>query len=193
MSGAERTHDPMVLPAGLPVPEDDGACDHLPGAAVPPIPLPSTDGAAVDLSAPHPGRTVVFAYPRTGRPGFGPTPGWDQSPGARGCTPESCGFRDRHAELRDLGARVFGLSTQSTAEQQEMVARLGATYAVLSDADLRLSRALKLPTFDFAGRVLVKRLTLVIREARVEHVFYPVFPPDTHAGEVVRWLTDNPL
>ncbi len=193
MSGADSTHDPMVLPADLPVPEDDGACDHLPGTMVPPLPLPATDGTDVDLAAPHPGRTVVFAYPRTGRPGSGPTPGWDRIPGARGCTPESCGFRDHHAELRDLGARVFGLSTQSTAEQREMVARLGAPYAVLSDADLGFSRALKLPTFDFAGRALIKRLTLVIREARVEHVFYPVFPPDTHAGEVVRWLSDNPL
>ncbi len=193
MSGAERTHDPMVLPANLPVPEDDGACDHLPGTMVPPVPLPATDGTDVDLAAPHAGRTIVFAYPRTGRPGFGPAPGWDQIPGARGCTPENCGFRDHHAELRDLGARVFGLSTQSTAEQREMVARLGAPYAVLSDADLGFSRALKLPTFDFAGRALIKRPTLVIREARVEHVFYPVFPPDTHAGEVVRWLSDNPL
>ena len=193
MSGADSTHDPMVLPADLPVPEDDGACDHLPGTMVPPLTLPATDGTDVDLAAPHAGRTIVFAYPRTGRPGFGPAPGWDQIPGARGCTPENCGFRDHHAELRDLGARVFGLSTQSTAEQREMVARLCAPYAVLSDADLGFSRALKLPTFDFAGRALIKRLTLVIREARVEHVFYPVFPPDTHAGEVVRWLSDNPL
>ena len=193
MSGAGDTHDLMALPADLPVPEDDGACDHLPGAALPSLPLPATDGASVDLAAPHAGRTVVFAYPRTGRPGTGPTPGWDQIPGARGCTPESCGFRDHHAELCGLGARVFGLSTQSTAEQREMVARLGAPYAVLSDADLGLCRALDLPTFEFAGRVLVKRLTLVIREARIEHVFYPVFPPDTHAGEVVRWLSDNPL
>ncbi len=193
MSGAAGGHDLMELPADLPAPEDDGACDHLPGAAMPPLPLPATDGTDVDLAAPHPGRTVVFAYPRTGRPGLGPTPGWDLIPGARGCTPENCGFRDHHAEMRGLGARVFGLSTQGTAEQREMVARLGAPYAVLSDANLGLCRALKLPTFEFAGQALVKRLTLVIREARIEHVFYPVFPPDAHAGEVVRWLSDNPL
>ena len=193
MSGEATTHDPMVLPPGLPVPEDDGACDHLPGTAVPPVPLPATDGTAVDLSAPHPGRTVVYAYPRTGRPGRGPTPGWDQIPGARGCTPESCGFRDRHAELGDLGARVFGLSTQTTDDQREMVARLEAPFAVLSDAELRFARALDLPTFEVEGKVLIKRLTLVIREGRIEHVFYPVFPPDTHAGAVADWLMHNPL
>ncbi len=193
MSGEATTHDPMVLPAGLPVPEDDGACDHLPGTTVPPVPLPATDGTAVDLSAPHPGRTVVYAYPRTGRPGTDPPPGWDQIPGARGCTPESCGFRDRHAEFRDLGARVFGLSTQTTDDQREMVARLKAPFAVLSDAELRFARALDLHTFEVEGKVLIKRLTLVIREARIEHVFYPVVPPDTHAGAVADWLMRNPL
>ena len=193
MSGAANVHDPMVLPAGLPVPEDDGACRHLPGTRVPPVSPPATDGTRVDLAAPHPGRTLVFAYPRTGRPGAGPTPGWDQIPGARGCTPETCGFRDRHAELSDLGVRVFGLSTQTGDDQREMVARLNVPFAVLSDADLRFARALDLPTFEVAGSVLVKRLTLVIREGRIEHVFYPVFPPDSHAVAVVDWLRQNPL
>ncbi len=191
--GAERTHDVMVLPAGLPVPEDDGACDHLRGAAAPPIPLPATDGTAVDLSAPHSGRTVVFAYPRTGRPGFGPTPGWDEIPGARGCTPEKCSFRDHHAEFEALGARVFGLSTQTTEYQREMAERLRLSFPVLSDVDLGFTRALGLPTFEVEGVVLMKRLTLVVRGGRIEHVFYPIFPPDTHADGVLEWLTINQL
>ena len=200
-------HDPAVLPADLPVPEDDGACDHLPGKPAPAMSLPATDlqsaeadfrsakadGGHVDLSAPHPGRTVVYAYPRTGRPGTASPAGWDAIPGARGCTPESCGFRDHHAELGALGCRVFGLSTQTSEYQREAVERLRLPFPVLSDAGLAFSRALALPTFEVAGERLIKRLTLVIRDRRIEHVFYPVFPPDAHAAEVVDWLADNPL
>jgi peroxiredoxin len=182
-------HDPDVLPEGLPVPEDDGACDHLPGLALPPFELAATDGSEVLLDR-LPGRVVVYAYPRTGVPGEDPlVPDWDEIPGARGCTPESCGFRDHFADLRAAGACVvFGLSTQETAYQREAAQRLHLPFALLSDADLELTKALRLPTFDAAGETLIKRLTLVIGGGRIEHVFYPVFPPDRHAAEVLTWL-----
>ena len=180
--------DPMVLPEGLPEPVDDGTADHLPGAEVPRLALPSTAGDAVDLSA-LPGRSVVYAYPWTGRPGQPLlAEDWDLIPGARGCTPETCGFRDHHAELVALGARVLGLSTQATSYQRELVERLGLPFRILSDEALALTDAMRLPTFEVAGRTLLKRLTLVVRDGSVEHVFYPVFPPDRHAGEVLRWL-----
>lgn len=175
------------LPADLPAPEDDGAAAHLEGVIVPPIALPSTNGDAVRLDLP--GLTVLYAYPRTGRPGEPSlTEEWDAIPGARGCTPESCGFRDHAAELAELGARVAGLSTQSTEYQREAAERLGLPFPLLSDARLELTRILQLPTFEAGGHTLLRRFTLVIRDARVEHVFYPVFPPDTHAAEVVAWL-----
>jgi peroxiredoxin len=142
----------------------------------------------VDLSTEAGSRIVVYCYPRTGRPDA-PTPeGWDAIPGARGCTPETCGFRDHHQELRKLGAEVFGLSTQDTEYQKEMVARLEVPFEVLSDANLELTRVLRLPTFEFRGATLLKRLTLVISRQRIEKVFYPVFPPDQHAMEVILWL-----
>ena len=141
-----------------------------------------------------PARTVVYAYPRTGRPGEVPLAAdWDLIPGARGCTPESCGFRDHHAELLAAGAQVYGLSTQDTAYQQEAVERLHLPFALLSDAHARLTTALGLPTFEVAGQTLLKRLTLILRAGRVEHVFYPVFPPDRHAGQVLAWLVAHPL
>ena len=180
----------MVLPDDLPVPEDDGACDHLPGAEVPSVALAGTDGEAYDLAS-LAGRTVVYAYPWTGRPG---EPllieDWDLIPGARGCTPETCGFRDHHAEIQAVGARVFGLSTQDTDYQRELAERLDLPFPILSDADLALTNALRLPTFEAAGRTLIKRLTLVIDSGRIEHVFYPVFPPDRHASAVLRWLEE---
>jgi peroxiredoxin len=184
-----RTDDLHTLPAGLPAPADDGACDHLAGLAVPPIALPSTSGEQVDLAALS-GRTVVYAYPRTGVPGEDPlVADWDQIPGARGCTPESCGFRDHHAELAALGASVLGLSTQEPAYQQEAVERLRLPFPLLSDASLALTRAARLPTFVAGGQTLVRRLTLLVDDGRVTHVWYPVFPPDRHAGDVVRWLS----
>ena len=185
------THDPMALPADLPVPSDDGAARHLPGRRMPDIALPSTDGSevALDQVVDPSARVVVYAYPRTGRPGEPSlTDDWDQIPGARGCTPQSCAFRDHHAELAAAGADVYGLSTQDTAYQQEAVERLRLPFSILSDADLRLTRALDLPTFTVAGQSLLKRLTLIIRNGQIEHVFYPVFPPDTHAVDVLRWL-----
>jgi len=135
----------------------------------------------------------VYAYPRTGRPGESPlVDDWDLIPGARGCTPETCGFRDHHAEMRAAGAEVFGLSTQDTTYQQELVERLHLPFAILSDAKLRLTRAWRLPTFEAAGQTLLRRLTIVIRDGRVEHLWYPVFPPDRHAEEVLDWLHANP-
>lgn len=156
---------------------------------MPAIALASTGGRDVRLDEPAAGRTVVYAFPRMGRPGEQPlVAGWDAIPGARGCTPEACAFRDHHAELRALGAETHGLSTQDTAYQREAVERLHLPFALLCDADLRLTRALRLPTFEAGGQTLLKRLTLVLRGARVEHVFYPVFPPDGHAEQVASWL-----
>ncbi|HEX6117223.1 MAG TPA: peroxiredoxin [Solirubrobacterales bacterium] len=183
----------MTLPDDLPVPVDDGAADHLPGAAMPALELAATGGSAVDLAA-LPDRTVLYAYPRTGVPGEDSlVPDWDEIPGARGCTPEACGFRDHHAELLAAGAGgVYGLSTQGTAYQREAAERLGLPFPILSDADLELTRALRLPSFEAGGETLVKRLTLLVTGGRIERVWYPVFPPDRHAGEVLAWLRANP-
>lgn len=179
----------MELPADLPVPTDDGAAAHLRGMRLPHLALPSTGRRLVDVGALGPGRTVLYLYPRTGRPDRGVPPGWDSIPGARGCTPESCGFRDHFAELQALQTGVFGLSTQDTAYQLEAVQRLKLPFELLSDAQLELTSAMRLPTFQFEGETLLKRLTLVVLDGRVEHVFYPVFPPDRHAEEVVRHLS----
>lgn len=186
-------HDPNQLPEDLPLPVDDGACAHLPGMALPALRLPCTTGASVDLSSLGVGRTVIYCYPRTGRPGQALPAGWDAIPGARGCTPQSCSFRDHHAELAALGARVYGLSTQTTDYQREMVLRLHLPFAVLSDAELTLARALGLPTFAADGMRLIKRLTLIVRDGRIEAVLYPVFPPDQSAAEVIGWLRAHPL
>jgi peroxiredoxin len=185
--------DFTVLPSGLPAPVDDGACAHLPGLAMPPIRLPSTAGRLVDLGALRAGRTVIYCYPRTGRPGEPLPDGWDAIPGARGCTPQSCAFRDHHRELADLEAEVYGLSTQTTEYQREMAERLHLPFEVLSDARFALSDALRLPTFEVEGMRLIKRLTLIVRDQRIEHVFYPVFPPDGSAAQVIRWLGRHPI
>jgi peroxiredoxin len=182
--------DPGTLPADLPAPVDDGAGDHLPGRRVPGVALPSTDGGTVTLASLL-GLTVVFAYPRTGRPGkepLGGEAGWNAIPGARGCTPEACGFRDTHTQFTELGVRVLALSTQAGAYQREMAERLHLPFAVLSDERLELTRELGLPTFETGGWTLLKRLTLVIDDGKIRHVFYPVFPPDGHAAEVLDWL-----
>jgi peroxiredoxin len=175
--------------AEIPAPTDDGGARHLPGSRVPSVPLTATDGSAVDLSA-LPGRAVVYAYPRTGPPGAANPDGWDMIPGARGCTPQSCAFRDHFAELKGLGvSHLFGLSTQSTAYQREAAERLRLPFPLLSDERLDLARAMRLPTFEAGGMVLLKRLTLVLRDGLVEHVFYPVFPPDRSAADVAAWLS----
>jgi peroxiredoxin len=185
--------DPYTLPDDLPRPVDDGAADHLPGLALPAVELPATDGSSIRLDSLE-RRTVIYAYPRTGRPGEPSlVDGWDLIPGARGCTPETCGFRDHHAELDAAGADVFGLSTQDTAYQRELVDRLGLPFPILSDAALGLTRALRLPTFEVAGQTLLKRLTMLASAGRIERVWYPVFPPDRHADEVLGWLRANPV
>ena len=175
--------DPYTLPEGLPVPEDDGAADHLPGAEVPSLTLDSTRGP-VDVSA----FTVVYVYPRTGKPGVPSLPGWDAFPGARGCTPQSCAFRDHAADLAELGASVAGLSAQSLEDQIEFAGRNHLPYPVVADPGLRLREALGLPTFEIAGHTLYKRLAWIARDRRIERVFYPVFPPDRNAADVVDWL-----
>ncbi|MBR0937721.1 peroxiredoxin [Bradyrhizobium jicamae] len=178
----------------IPAPVDDGEAAHLKGMKLPPLSLRATNDTTVTLSALD-GRTVVFAYPRTGEPGkIGLVDDWDMIPGARGCTPQACSFRDLFAELKAAGAaQVFGLSTQSNAYQTEMASRLHLPFPVLSDEALELTRALKLPTLSVAGLTLIKRLVLVIDDGRITHVFYPVFPPDRSAGDVLDWLRENPV
>ena len=184
--------DPNVLPAELPAPADDGAAAHLVGAVLPSVPLEAIDGTRVDVAA-LAGRTVLYAYPRTGVPGEPALDeDWDLIPGARGCTPQACDFRDHHGDLEAAGARVLGLSTQDTAYQREAAGRLHLPFAILSDADLALTRALSLPTLEVAGQVLVRRLTLVVDDGVITHVWYPVFPPNTHAEDVLAWLRSNP-
>lgn len=180
-----------VVPPDLPIPVDDGACDHLRGAMLPSVELAATSGRRVDPAA-VPGAVVIYCYPRTGRPDQPLLPGWNEIPGARGCTPQACAYRDHHAELKALGAEVFGLSTQTTEYQREAVERLHLPFELLSDADLAFTHALTLPTIVVEGLRLVKRLTLIARGGRIEHVFYPVFPPDRDAEDVIAWLRRNP-
>ena len=186
-----RTDDLYALPPDLPVPTDDGGCDHLLGLDVPPIDLASTDGGTVRLGTASARWTVVYAYPRTGVPDKDSPPGWDAIPGARGCTPQNCAFRDHHAELRRLGATVYGLSTQSTAYQREMAERLHLPYPILSDERLELTRALRLPTFPYGDWTLIKRLSLILEGSRIVHVIYPVFPSTADAPAVTAWLREQ--
>ena len=177
------SQDPYTLPLDLPVPVDDGAADHLTGLELPHLELESSQGP-VDVRD----LDVLYVYPRTGKPGVASLPGWDETPGARGCTPQSCGFRDAHGELRALGKRVAGLSTQPLADQVEFAERNGMPFPVIADPDLELAAALRLPTFEIEGHVLYKRLALVAEDGRIAKVFYPVFPPDENAADVLDWL-----
>lgn len=178
----------------IPAPTDDGAADHLVGMVIPSVSLRATDDTLVTLSELS-GRTVIFAYPRTGEPGkVSLVEDWDMIPGARGCTPQACAFRDMFGELKAAGAaHVFGLSTQSNAYQTEMASRLHLPFPVLSDEKLELTEALHLPTMEIAGLTMIKRLALVVDDANVTHVFYPVFPPDRNATDVLAWLRANPV
>jgi peroxiredoxin/GNAT superfamily N-acetyltransferase len=183
----EVSLDPYLLPPNLPVPEDDGAADHLSGARIPALVLDSSQGP-VDLAELCAQRAVLYVYPRTGKPGVPSLPGWDDVPGARGCTPQSCAFRDHAGELAELGARVAGLSAQSLKDQREFAERNHLPYPVLSDPELRLHDELGLPTFEIAGHTLYKRLALIAEGGVVSEVFYPVFPPDRNAADVVAAL-----
>jgi peroxiredoxin len=188
MTEAPGTHDPNTLPPNIPAPQDDGGAAHLTGMNLPDLALPATDGAPVNLSKLK-GRTVLYIYPRTGVPGVDLPPGWNEIPGARGCTPQSCSFRDHFDELKRLGvAQLYGMSTQDTAYQQEAAARLHLPFAILSDEKRTLTKALDLPTFVTSGMTLLKRMALVIDDGVIAKVFYPVFPPDKNAAEVVGWL-----
>ena len=178
------------LPKDLPRPVDDGAASHLEGMTLPKIRLAATNGVSVDLAGIQ-GRVVIYIYPMTGRPGVALPDGWDGIPGARGCTPQSCAFRDHHSELKSLEASVFGLSAQTTDYQKEARDRLHLPFELLSDSELRLKQALGLPTFEVAGMELYKRLTLIAESGRIQKVFYPVFPPDRNADDVLAWLRQN--
>ncbi len=184
---APRFDDVYKLPQNLPVPVDDGACNHLTGMQVPSVPLLSTAGRWIDLGLMK-GQIVLYCYPRTGHPDREPPPSWNDIPGARGCTPQACAFRDHHRELLELGVQVFGLSTQNTDYQREAVERLHLPFELLSDAELAFARALRLPTFEVESMRLIKRLTLIVRDGSIKKVFYPVFPPDENPREVIVWL-----
>jgi len=180
------SHDVYSLPPDLPVPEDDGAADHLVGRELPDLVLESSAGP-LNLRD----FDVIYVYPRSGKPGVDLLPGWNETPGARGCTPQSCAFRDLHGELSALGVRAAGLSAQSLADQEEFAERNHMPFPVISDPDLALGGALKLPTFHISGLTLYKRITLFAEDARIAKVFYPVFPPDANAGDVLRWLQNR--
>ena len=179
------------LPDDLPVPQDDGACDHLTGLRLPHVTLPATDGTQLNL-AELTGRVVLYVYPMTGTPGRGLPDGWNDTPGARGCTPQACAFRDHQRDLETLQTRVFGISAQTTAEQREAAERLHLPYLLLSDAEFSLAEALTLPTFRLNGQTYLKRVTLIVQGGVIERVFYPVFPPDQNAAEVVAYLNAQP-
>src|SRR5256885_2862084 len=181
------------LPPNLPEPLDDGAAKHLTGMAMPRVSLPSTAGGPVDLSALTAPTTVFYCYPMTGVPGTPLPDSWDRIPGARGCTPQTCGFRDRHQQLTEIDTRVYGVSTQSSEYQREMARRLNVPFEILSDAEFKLCDALRLPTFEVNQMRLMKRITLIVRARRIVHVFYPVFPPDKSADAVLDWLKAAPV
>jgi peroxiredoxin len=186
-----------VLPPNLPAPTDDGACDHLPGSRVPSVRLASTAGRMVDVAEVSHWPAVFFFYPRTGEPGKAAGPEWDAIPGARGCTPQSCGFRDLHREFMKLGVAVFGVSTQETGYQGEFVERNHVPFELLSDRDLLLTRALRLPTFEYpvergGPMTLIKRMAWFVERGRIERIWYPVFPPDRNAETVLAWLHERP-
>ncbi len=176
----------------IPSPVDDGAVRHLQGARLPSVQLLATNGEGIDLSACR-GRTVLYVYPRTGKPDVPNPDGWDAIPGAHGCSPQSCAFRDHFDELKQLGVdQLYGLSTQHTAYQQEAADRLHLPFPLLSDEQLEFAGALTLPTFGADGMTLLKRCTLIVDDGRVTHVFYPVFPPDRNASDVIAWLSASP-
>jgi peroxiredoxin len=187
-----RMHDPYQLPPDLPVPLDDGAADHLLGLTLPSIQFEATTGDRLDLRDAGAETLVLYIYPRTGKPGVELPAGWDDIPGARGCTPQSCGFRDLHRELTNAGGRVAGLSAQTSDYQREAATRLLLPFPLLADPSLELAAAIGLPTFEIGNTTLYKRLTIIARHGEIAKVFYPVFPPDENAAEVLSWLETHP-
>ena len=180
------------LPDNLPVPVDDGSAEHLAGRTLPALSLPASDGTVVQLDQVSDGRWLIFVYPTTGIPGQELPLGWDQIPGARGCTTEACGFRDNFADLLDAGLdAIYGLSSQQSRYQHELVERLRLPYPMLSDRSFALEQSLGLPTFEVGASTFYKRLTMVIRKTTIEHVFYPIFPPNEHARDVLAWIHDH--
>jgi peroxiredoxin len=189
--GTMSSHNPYELPADLPVPDDDGACDHLTGMQMPDLELTSTAGRTQPLRVD--GTAVFYVYPKSGRPGVDMPPNWNETPGMRGCTPQSCSFRDRHGDLIALGASVFGISTQDPDDQKEFAERLHLPYPVLSDADGVLEQQLRLPAVDVTeGLRVYRRVTLITRDGEIEKVFYPVFPPDENVNDVIGYLENRP-
>jgi len=182
--------DLSKLPGNLPVPIDDGACTHLPGTRIPSVPLVATSGETVNLGT-LPGTVVAYIYPMIGRPDSPPLLGWNDIPGARGCTPQSCAFRDHYTELNSLGSKVFGVSAQPLEDQKEAKARLGLPFELLNDSRFALAEAMRLPTFEYAKSLLLKRLTIVAKNGIIQKVFYPVFPPDRNAEDVIEWLKNE--
>jgi peroxiredoxin len=183
----------LSLPDNLPVPQDDGACAQLPGLKMPQLVLTTTAGSTVDFSG-LAGRSVIFCYPKTGLPGKEPPAAWNEIPGARGCTPQNCSFRDEYVNLQRAGVKqLFGLSTQSSSYQQEAAQRLHLPYSLVSDEKLALTHTLDLPTFDFEGETLIKRLTLIVDDGVITHVLYPVFPPDKSAADTLTWINQHPV
>ncbi len=189
---AQHTTNPMTLPDNLPRPADDGGAAHLTGMRMPQISLSSTSGELVDLSS-LPGRVVVYGYPMTGVPGVELPPGWNDIPGARGCTPQTLSFQSEKDVFSGLGVTIFGLSTQTPEYQKELSGRLGLSFPILSDTEFKLTEALRLPTMTVEGMRLIKRLTLVIDNGVITHVFYPVFPPNESAAQTIAWLRQNPV
>jgi len=179
--------DLHTLPANLPVPVNDGACDHLSGLSMPSISLTNTAGKTVNFGD-CANTLIIYFYPMLGRPDSPPLIGWNEIPGARGCTPQTCAFRDLYADLKQLGVEVYGVSAQPIEDQQEAHARLQLPFMLLNDEKLALAHALKLPTFEYAGKRLIKRLTIIVTDGIIRKVFYPVFPPNDNASEVISWL-----
>ena len=182
--------DLSKLPDNLPVPVDDGACDHLPGTRIPPVPLVATSGDTIDLGALSE-TVVIYFYPMIGRPDSPPLVGWNEIPGARGCTPQSCAFRDCYEELSSLGAKVFGVSAQPLEDQKEAKGRLALPFELLNDSQFALAEAMRLPTFEYETMRLIKRITIIANNGIIEKVFYPVFPPDRNVDDVLNWLRNS--
>jgi len=175
------------LPSDLPIPEDDGSTDHLKGMKLPQVLLKATNGETINLGDIQ-GRLVIYCYPMTGQPDVALPDGWDQIPGARGCTPQSCSFRDHYQDLQALGAEVIGLSVQTTEYQKEMADRLHLPFPVVSDVDYQFQKALNMPTFIAGGMTLLKRVTLIVNNGVIEGVHYPIFPSDSDAAWVMDYL-----